>query len=118
MCYMLNIYGMDQRTLSGTYRCTCEGDSDSNEYTPTCEQKVIYERATLMAVTVVSIPDAWCFLYSFYFILFKQVEWPQWNQFFILLAFESLYAVGQATMVFLGKCNTISNFHNLIESST
>ena len=97
---------MDKGSVSRTYACTCADDPDFNDpssLVPSCEQKVIFERNTIMMVSVLSIPDAWCFLYSLYFILFKQVQWPSGSQFCLLLAVETFYAIGAASMVFLGK---------------
>ena len=47
------------------------------------------------------VPDACLFIYSIYFVLFKQVDFPKLFQFSVLLTLETLYAIGRGCMVFM-----------------
>ena len=46
------------------------------------------------------IPDICCFIYSIYFVLFKQVDYPKFMQFLCIFIVETLYAIGRGVFVF------------------
>ena len=101
ICYNLNIYGMNKQQVTNTYSCTCSGVVSENDYSPNCNQQVIYERSAWYAVIVLIFPEIWCIFYSFYFVVFKKVEWPSAGQFALLLGMETLSAFGSALMMLI-----------------
>ena len=40
--------------------------------------------------------------------MFKQVEFPSFKQFFVILTFETFYAVGAALMYFFGMIDSLN----------
>ena len=64
------------------------------------DQQMLLSRLSHSVFWAMLVPDLYCFAYSFYFVLFKQVDWPKASQFFSLFTLETLYALSRGFMVF------------------
>ena len=65
------------------------GSEDPSDVALTQNQKVLLSRLSHSVFWALLVPDLYCFLYSLYFVLFKQVDWPKASQFFAILTMET-----------------------------
>ena len=67
-----------------------DGNSeDASDVALTQNQKILLSRLSHSVFWALLVPDLYCFLYSLYFVLFKQVDWPKASQFFAILTMET-----------------------------
>ena len=64
-------------------------EETSSKVALTQNQKVLLSRLSYSVFWALLVPDLYCFLYSFYFVVFKRVDWPKASQFFSILGLET-----------------------------